>query len=96
MILIIDGLGSSYIYPEMTPEKIDGVEIRKPVLKNFSFIFNKSARVLNISAPHPYTEAGHSIIVTGYSDATSKTVGFSGCTIFDVAKDNGFKPFAVM
>ncbi|WP_292485136.1 hypothetical protein [Methanohalobium sp.] len=35
VILIIDGLSLSYIYPEMTPENIDGVETRKPVLKNW-------------------------------------------------------------
>ena len=96
VILIIDGLGSPYIYPELTPHAIDGTTLDKAVVHNISQIAQNSARVVDIRAPQTYTEAGHSVLVTGNSAADGEMVGYSGATIFDMAHDNGYLALAVL
>lgn len=96
VILIIDGLSAPYIYPELTPYAIDGTALDKAVVHNISQIAQNSARVVDIRAPRTYTEAGHSVIVTGYSGADSEVVGHPGATIYDMAHDNGYLALAVL
>ncbi|MDO9517310.1 MAG: alkaline phosphatase family protein [Methanosarcinaceae archaeon] len=96
VILIIDGLGSPYIYPELTPYAIDGTALSKAVVYNISQIAENSARIVDIRAPQTYTEAGHSVLVTGNSGADGEMVGYSGATIYDVAHDNGYLALAVL
>jgi 2,3-bisphosphoglycerate-independent phosphoglycerate mutase len=96
VILIIDGLSSSYIYPELTPYAIDGTALDKATVRNISQIAEKSSRVLDISAPQTYTEAGHSVLVTGNSGAKGNIVGNPGATVYDTAHENGYLCFAVL
>lgn len=96
VILIIDGLGSPYIYPELIPYAIDGTALAKAVVHNISQIAQNSARVVDIRAPRTYTEAGHSVLVTGNSGADSEVVGHPGATIYDMAHDNGYLALAVL
>ena len=96
VILIIDGLGSPYIYPELAPYAIDGTALSKAVVYNISQIAENSARVVDIRAPQTYTEAGHSVLVTGNSGADGEMVGYSGATIYDMAHDNGYLALAVL
>lgn len=96
VILIVDGLSSSYIYPEFTPYALDGSVIGKANTTNLSFILDESSRVLDVRAPQTYTEAGHSVLVTGYSKALSDSVERSGTTIYDVAHEYDYYTFAIM
>lgn len=96
VILIVDGLSSSYIYPEFTPYALDGSVIGKANMPNMTFIFDQSCRVLDVRAPQTYTEAGHSVLVTGYSKALSDSVAGSGTTIYDVAHEYDYFTFGVM
>ena len=96
VILIIDGLGAPYIYPELTPYAIDGTTLDKAVVHNISQIAQNSARVVDIRAPQTYTEAGHSVLVTGNSAADGEMVGYPGATIFDMAHNNGYLALAVL
>ena len=96
VILIIDGLGSPYIYPELTPYAIDGTALDKAVVHNISQIAENSARVIDIRAPQTYTEAGHSVLVTGNSGADGEVVGYPGATIYDIVHDNGYLALAVL
>ena len=96
VILIIDGLGSPYIYPELTPYAMDGTILDKAVVHNISQIAENSARVVDIRAPQTYTEAGHSVLVTGNSGADGDMVGYQDATIFDMAHDNGYLAIAVL
>ena len=96
VILIIDGLGSPYIYPELTPYALDGQVLPKSHGNNLSLILSQSYRVLDVRAPQTYTEAGHSVLVTGYSKALSDVIGGSGTTIYDVAHEYDYHTFAVM
>ncbi|WP_167848804.1 alkaline phosphatase family protein [Methanolobus halotolerans] len=96
VILIVDGLSSSYIYPEFTPYALDGSVIGKASTPNISMIFDQSCRVLDVRAPQTYTEAGHSVLVTGYSKALSDTVEGTGTTIYDVAHEYDYSTFAIM
>ncbi len=96
VILIVDGLGSPYIYPELTPYALDGQVLPKSQGNNISIILGQSCRVLDVRAPHTYTEAGHSVLVTGYSKALSDVIEGSGTTIYDVAHEYGYYTFAIM
>lgn len=96
VILIIDGLGSSYIYPEFTPYALDGSALAKADVPNMSYIMDQSCRVLDVRAPKTYTEAGHSVLVTGYTQALSDLVGSYGTTIYDTAHNYGLYTFGVM
>ena len=73
ILFIVDGFGSSYYYPELTPTAIDGSELNKTGGLNLTF----GTRVVNIKTPHPVTGIAHSVIVTGYSEANEETVGRS-------------------
>lgn len=96
VILIVDGLGSCYVYPEYTPYAIDGSMLKKAESGNLYDIFNQSCRVLDVKAPQTFTEGGHSVIATGYSKADSGITGSTDTTIYDIAHDNSFLTFAIM
>ncbi|MCQ6963715.1 hypothetical protein PV02_10395 [Methanolobus chelungpuianus] len=95
-MLIVDGLSSSYLYPELVPYSLDGRVLPKVKSDNLSFIMEQSCRVLDVRAPQTYTEAGHSVLVTGYTKALSDSVSGSGTTIYDIAHEYGYYTFAVM
>lgn len=92
ILFIVDGFGSSYFYPELTPYAIDGSELSKAVTRNLTF----GTRILEIKTPHPVTGLAHSVIVTGNSEANEEMVGYPDATIFDVTRAHGFVNLAVM
>ncbi|SET02088.1 Phosphoglycerate mutase (BPG-independent, AlkP superfamily) [Methanococcoides vulcani] len=96
VILIIDGLGSSYIYPEITPYALDGAIIEKPVVRNISMLSDQGLRVLNVLTPSTEGENGHSVIVTGNSGATPAMVAYTDATIYDIAHKNGYFTLAIL
>ncbi|MCD1295130.1 arylsulfatase [Methanocella sp. CWC-04] len=92
VVIIIDGLGSSYIYPERTAYYADGGLIDPVELISLQ---NAQAKY-ELKAPVPKTEIGHAVLVTGYSEATSEVVSYYDATIFDAAKKNGYINIAIM
>lgn len=96
VIVIVDGLGASYIYPEHTPYSLDGTSLQVPYFHNLSILGITGAKVSEIRAPHTYTEAGHSVLVTGNPQALSDTVSIPMSTIYDVAHDYGYLAFGIM
>lgn len=92
VLLIVDGLGSSYIYPEHRPYSVDGRALEQATLFNIS----DGARVLDIRASMPSTLPGHSTIVTGCSSADEILVGLDNATIFDLARRNGYICLALL
>ncbi len=92
ILFIVDGLGSSYYYPEFTPYGLDGSEISKVQTRNLSF----GTRIIDIKIPQPVTGIAHSIIVTGNSEANEEIVGYPDATIYDITREHGFINLAVM
>ncbi|MDP2840681.1 MAG: sulfatase-like hydrolase/transferase [Candidatus Methanoperedens sp.] len=92
ILFIVDGLGSSYFYHELTPYGVDGLEISKAVTGNLTF----GARLLDIRTLIPSTGPAHSVIVTGYSKADEEIVGYPDATIYDITRRHGFVNLAVM
>ncbi len=92
ILFIVDGFGSSYYYPELTPFSLDGSELPRALAPNLTF----GTRIMDIKTPHPVTGIAHSVIVTGYSDANEDIVGYPDATIFDVTREHGFVNLAVM
>ncbi|MHC1575813.1 MAG: alkaline phosphatase family protein, partial [Methanosarcinaceae archaeon] len=96
VVLIVDGLGSSYVYPELIPHAVDGNVLDKPELSNFSFICKNSVRIVNIMTPRIDSDSGHSILVTGNSDADGQMVVYPGSTIYDILHENGYLAIAIL
>lgn len=96
VVLIVDGLSAPFIYPELTPHALDGTRLEKAKLENLPKINEVSARVLKFRAPQTFTEGGHSVLVTGKTDADSELVSFKDATIFDVLHEEDYLCFAIM
>ena len=92
ILFIVDGLGSPYFYPELTPYAIDESEISKAVTGNLT----TGTRLMDIRTPIPSTGPAHSVIVTGYSGANEEIVGYPDATIYDITRQHGFVNLAVM
>lgn len=92
ILVIIDGLGSYYIYPEFTPHTLSGTPIEKIDVPNLT---EGDARVVSVRVPVPRTGPGHSVIVTGDPSAEPDTLPIT-TTIFDILHDEGFITLAVM
>jgi 2,3-bisphosphoglycerate-independent phosphoglycerate mutase len=90
VLLVVDGLGASYVYPERSPYALDGTPLGRCVLFNLT---GGGARVMYIRARVPETIKSHSIIVTGSPDAVPELLGR---TMFDIARENGYLTLAVL
>ena len=95
VLLVIDGLGSSYCYPELTPYALDHSKLGRASCTNLLAIADSGMRVTDVRAQVTSTLPGHSVIVTGCSNATPEMVA-SGTTIFDIAHENGYFCAGVM
>jgi 2,3-bisphosphoglycerate-independent phosphoglycerate mutase len=92
ILFIVDGFGSSYYYPELSPSALDGSLLSKAITHNLSF----GTRIVDIRTKHPVTGIAHSVIVTGFSDANEEIVGYPDATIFDITRQHGFVNIAIM
>lgn len=90
VILVVDGLGASYVYPECCAYALDGAPLGRDVLFNLT---GKGARVLDIRSRVPETLKSHSILVTGSMQAEPESLGR---TIFDIARENGYLSLAIL
>ncbi|NMC10178.1 MAG: sulfatase-like hydrolase/transferase [Methanothrix sp.] len=90
VILVVDGLGASYVYPEHNAYALDGSLLKKALLFNLT---GCGARVVDFRVPVPETTKSHSVIVTGDSDVDPQ---FLGPTIFDAARKQGYLCLAVL
>jgi 2,3-bisphosphoglycerate-independent phosphoglycerate mutase len=90
VILVIDGLGASYIYPEHNAYSLDGSPLGKAILFNLT---GGGARAVDVRVPVPETTKSHSVLVTGSSDADPDSLSQ---TVFDVARKNGYFSLAVL
>ena len=90
VILVIDGLGSSYVYPEHNAYALDGSPLEKAVLFNLT---GGGARAVDVRVPVPETSKSHSVLVTGRSEADWEQLG---PTVFDAAREEGYLCLAIM
>lgn len=90
VILVVDGFGASYVYPEYTPYALDGSALDKALLFNLT---GDTARVLDVRVPVPETLKSHSVLVTGDPNADPEALG---PTIFDQARKKGYQCLALL
>ena len=90
VILVVDGFGASYVYPEYTPYALDGSALDKALLFNLT---GEVARVLDVRVPVPETLKSHSVLVTGDPNADPEALGL---TIFDQARKKGYLCLALL
>lgn len=92
VLVIVDGMGASYVYPEMSPECIDGTPLDKVSLE----IMDQATARYTLKAPVPKTEYGHAVLATGYSGGEDETLTYYEATIFDSLRKQGYMCIAVM
>lgn len=92
VLVIVDGMGSSYIYPDHSPACVDGTPL--PGIST-GFVANATARY-ELWVPTPETESGNAVIATGYSGATQDAFSYYGATIYDVLRAEGYLSIAIM
>lgn len=90
VILVVDGFGSSYAYPEHEPYALDGSLLEKAVLYNLT---GSGARVVDVRVPVPETTKSHSVLITGFSGVDPQ---MPGRTIFDGAREKGYLCLGVL
>ena len=90
VILVVDGLGASYVYPEHRAYSLDGSPLEGAVLFNLT---GDGARVVDVRVPVPETTKSHSVLITGYSGTDPDHLG---PTIFDAARTNGYLCLALL
>lgn len=90
VILVVDGLGASYVYPEHAAYALDGTPLSEVVLFNLT---GGGARAVDVRVPVPETTKSHSVLVTGSSGVDPEALGL---TMFDVARENGYLCLAVL
>lgn len=96
VIVIVDGLGAPYVYPEHIPHSLDGEPLEVPVFCNISMLGSTGTKVSVLRVPQTYTEAGHSVLVTGDPKALSNTVKIPHSTIYDIAHEYDYLAFGIM
>ena len=84
VLLVVDGLGSSYVYPEHRAYSLDGSPLERALLFNLT---GRGARVLDVRVPVPETTRSHSVLVTGRADINPQQ---PGRTLFDAAREEGY------
>lgn len=92
VLVIVDGLGSSYIYPDHSPACIDGSPL--PYI-HLAMAENASGR-FELRVPTPETESGNAVIVTGFSKATGEMLSYYNATIYDVLRARGYLSMAIL
>ena len=96
IILIIDGMGSSYINPDAPPQALNGEPIRTANTPDLQSMISEGLLIPNVAVPTPKTGPAHSVIITGYSRAEQEMVEFPGATIYDILGGEGFLSIALM
>lgn len=90
VILVVDGLGASYVYPEQRAYALDGSPLQGAVLFNLT---GGGARAVDVRVPVPETTKSHSVLLTGDPGADPDNLG---STLFDAARASGFLCLAVL
>ena len=90
VILVVDGFGSSYVYPEHEPYALDGSPLEKAVLFNLT---GTGARAVDVRVPVPETTKSHAVLITGFSGVDPQMLGR---TIFDAAREKGYLCLGVL
>ncbi len=93
VVLVVDGMGSAYVYPELSPRGIDGSPLPRACLFNLT---GRGARILNVTVAVPETGPSHSVLVTGCSWMDPTILGTPGATIFDGACEEGLLRLAIL
>ncbi|MDV0444697.1 2,3-bisphosphoglycerate-independent phosphoglycerate mutase [Methanimicrococcus sp. At1] len=96
VFVIVDGLGSYYLFPELNGETLDGDSTAKAFVPTLTDIWKNGFRVSEMKVPVPVTEMGHSVLVTGNPSADSELVGYSESTVMDILRQEGFLCIGVM
>jgi hypothetical protein len=92
VLVIVDGLGSTYIYYGHSPACVDGSLL--PAV-SLDVIANATARY-ELQVPEPETEAGNAVIATGYRDASGEMFSYYGATIYDAVRAAGYLSIAIV
>lgn len=92
VLVIVDGMGAAYLYPDLSAECVDGTDLGPVALP----VVNEASARFTLKVPVPETEFGHAVLVTGYSGADGETLTYYDATIFDSLRKDGYLCMGVM
>ena len=92
VLVIVDGMGASYLYPELSRQCVDGSTLEKVDLD----LIDKASARYTLKVPVPKTDYGHAVIMTGYSGADDEVLTYYDATIFDSLRKEGYMCIGVM
>jgi len=96
VLLIVDGLGSYYLFPELTGKSLENESAGHAYLHTISEMWENGFRISRMKVPVPATESGHSVIMTGNRKANAEIVSYTNSTFLDVLREEGFICIGVM
>ena len=96
VFVIVDGLGSYYLFPELKGETIAGESIQRARLQTLPKIWENGFRISEMIVPVPVTDKGHSVLVTGNPKADPEMVGYTDASFMEVFRQEGFICIGVM
>jgi 2,3-bisphosphoglycerate-independent phosphoglycerate mutase len=91
VILIVDGLGSSYLPGHTATYEAGGLV--EPIHMSS---FERAGAQYQLRVPVPATEYGHAVIVTGYSNASKDMVAYYDATVFDTLRNDGYMALGIL
>ncbi len=91
VIVVIDGLGSSYLSGHAATYA-SGMNIDAIPMQSF----DAAGAYYQLKVPVPATEYGHAVIVTGYSNISPEEVTCYHTTIFDALHDDGYLALGIL
>lgn len=91
VIVIIDGMGSSYLAGQ-TASYSGGTSIYPIDMRSF----DAADAQYQLKVPVPATEYGHAVIVSGYSDISPEDISSYHATIFDALRDDGYLALGIL
>ncbi|OPY30350.1 MAG: phosphoglyceromutase [Methanocella sp. PtaU1.Bin125] len=92
VLVIVDGLGSAYVYPGRSASCVDGSPLAGACLD----MTDNASAMFELWVPAPDTESGNAVIVTGYSGASEDAVAYYGATIYDALRAQGYLCMAIL
>jgi len=92
VLVILDGVGAYYVMDGLTPHSLSGEPLKKAEVPSYL----GKMHAYTVPTMVPKTTQSHAVLFTGCSLAEPETVGFENASIFDVARSEGYRVYAIM
>jgi len=92
VVLVVEGMGSCYVYPDQRAQALDGTFLGQACLFNLT---SGGARISDLKVPVPISGCSQSVLFTGCSWADPDMFDPPGISLFDLARESGLLCVAI-